>query len=80
MREWALSRLMSSFILRKGAMVMTRTLQEQLVEKGLSKNLLKKAKRRLKNNDSKMSRKDIEELMGIRRPTYKRNKGAIRQK
>ncbi|MBM7607558.1 hypothetical protein JOD29_000802 [Lysinibacillus composti] len=61
---------------------MTRTLQEQLVEKGLSKKPLKKRKqkRRSRNNDSKMSRKDIEELMGIRRPTYKRNKGAIRQK
>jgi hypothetical protein len=28
----------------------------------------------------KLSTQDIKELMGMNRPTYKRNKGAIRQK
>jgi hypothetical protein len=28
----------------------------------------------------KFSKKDIEELMGVRQPTYKRYKGAMRQK
>jgi hypothetical protein len=33
-----------------------------------------------KRNKEKLSRKDIEDLMGINSPVYERHKGAIRRK
>jgi hypothetical protein len=33
-----------------------------------------------KKNTEKLSNQDIKELMGMSRPTYKRHKGAMRQK
>jgi hypothetical protein len=59
---------------------MLKTLQDEL--KKLKKPKKKKRKRMsIPNQESKnMSFKDIEELMGIRRPTYKRQNGAVRQK
>lgn len=39
-----------------------------------------KCKVKKEKNEECLSRKDIEELMGVNRPTYKRSKGAIKQK
>ena len=39
-----------------------------------------KYKRRNKNKQERLTRRDIEELMDINRPTYKRVRGAIRRK
>ncbi|WP_192841131.1 hypothetical protein [Bacillus gobiensis] len=39
-----------------------------------------KEKEKKKKKEECLSRKDIEELMGVNRPTYKRYKGAIKQK
>jgi len=59
-----------------------KTLQDEL--KKLKKNKKKRKKKRKAKVQPEvkkdMSFKDIEELMGIRRPTYKRQNGAIRQK
>lgn len=57
---------------------MTRTIQNQLIEKGLSKKKQQKPKKHNRKNE-KMSKQEIEELMGVRRPTYRRNRGAFRQ-
>jgi len=51
------------------------TIEERLPER--TKDNLK----RLKRDIEKLSRKDIEELMGMNKPTYKRGKGgAIRRR
>lgn len=61
---------------------MTRTLQEQLIKNGLANKPIKKRrqKNKLKNSQEQLSKRDLEELMGIRRPTYQRKNGVIRQK
>ena len=56
-----------------------RTLQTELVKKGLSEEGKGQASKR-RQPKKKMSLREIEELMGIRRSTYKRVKGAFRQK
>lgn len=64
-----------------------RTLQSELIKNGLYKPLKKKHSSRIKKrskNSSKtksenLSRLDWEEIMGMRRPKYRRNKGAFRQ-
>ncbi|MFE3576881.1 hypothetical protein [Lysinibacillus sp. NPDC059133] len=56
-----------------------RTLQTELVQKGLSKKVERQASKRRQPN-KQMSQKEIEELMGVRRSTYKRVNGAFRQK
>lgn len=56
---------------------MTRTLQEQLIKNGLASKTIKK--QREKSNKERLSKRDIEELMDMRRPTYKRRGGAFRQ-
>lgn len=56
-----------------------RTLQTELVQKGLTKEGKGQASKR-RQPKKKMRQREIEELMGIRRSTYKRVKGAYRQK
>ncbi|WKT76968.1 hypothetical protein [Lysinibacillus fusiformis] len=55
-----------------------RTLQTELVQKGLSKVKGETSKRR--QPKKQMSRQEIEELMGTKRPTYRRVRGAFRSK
>jgi len=55
------------FILFRGGEYM-RTLQTELVQKGLCKVKGKTSKRR--QPKKQMSRQEIEELMGTKRPTY----------
>lgn len=68
---------MSSLLCAQRVMDMTRTLQDQLVDKGLAKKTGQKVESKKKTE--KLSKRDIEELMGIKRPTYRRNRGAFRQ-
>lgn len=56
-----------------------RILQTELIQKGIYRKT-KEEENKQKLNHEKMSRREIEELMGVKRPTYKRNKGAFRQK
>lgn len=56
-----------------------RTLQTELVQKGLIKEVQGQASKR-RQPKKKMSQREIEELMGVRRSTYKRVNGAFRQK
>lgn len=73
---------------------MTRTLQDQLIKKGLAtKNQVKTRKERKKERQKRFEAtgfysekaiqeerrtKEIEELMGTRRPKYYRSKGSYR--
>lgn len=75
---------------------MTRTLQEQLVKKGLATTNQMKTRRERKRERQKRHeatgfysekavekerrQREIEELMGIRRNTYKRVGGSFRQR
>ena len=75
---------------------MTRTLQEQLVKKGVAtaeQEKTRKERRRERHKrfqetgfysekslEKELRTREIEELMGIRRSTYKRVGGVIRQK
>lgn len=68
----------ASFYLIKGVENM-RTIQTELVQKGLSKEVKGQASKR-RQPKKKMSQREIEELMGVRRSTYKRVNGAFRQK
>lgn len=56
---------------------MTRTLQEQLIKNGLARKPIKKQIE--KSNKEQLSKRELEELMGMRRPTYRRKNGAFRQ-
>lgn len=56
-----------------------RTLQTELVQKGLIKKENNRASKR-RQPKKQMSQREIEELMGVRRSTYKRVNGAFRQK
>lgn len=58
----------------------TELLKLNLPKKKKKKNRKPKVKPKQKQTSENMSFKDIEELMGIRRPTYKRQNGAVRQK
>lgn len=59
---------------------MTRTLQEQLIKHGLTNKPIKKRRQKKKHKiNEDLTKRDIEELMGIRRPTYRRKNGVIRQ-
>ena len=60
-------------------MDLMRTLQTELVQKGLSKEVNRGTSKR-RQPKKQMSRREIEELMGINRSTYKRVKGSYRQK
>lgn len=56
-----------------------KTLQEQLIEKGLSKSIeISISKPKL--SKEKLSKQELEELMGCNRPTYRRVGGAIKRK
>jgi hypothetical protein len=61
-----------------------RTIQTQLVEKGLKQSNTQEIEREsfeLKNKKKEtLSRREIEELMGTNRPTYRRVGGAFRNK
>lgn len=75
---------------------MTRTLQEQLVKKGLATADQAKSRRERKKErqqrfeatgfysqkaiDKERSTRETEELMGVRRPTYYRSKGSYRSR
>ncbi|WP_215012958.1 hypothetical protein [Bacillus sp. ISL-75] len=50
------------------------------LEERLSKKQKEQLERMKSPKNEKFSKEDIEELMGIRQPTYKRHKGALRQK
>ncbi|WP_432701991.1 hypothetical protein [Lysinibacillus sphaericus] len=56
-----------------------RTLQTELTQKGLSKEENKQTSKR-RQPKMRMSQREVEELMGVRRSTYKRVKGSFRQK
>lgn len=56
-----------------------RTLQTELVDKGLAKKR-KSVPKKCKHKKERLSTRDIEELMGIKRETYKRVNGAFRRK
>lgn len=56
-----------------------RTIQTELVQKGLSKKIKGQASKR-RQPKMQMSRLEIEELMGTKRPTYRRVRGAFRSK
>ena len=59
-----------------------KTLQSELIEKGFSAIQKNGMDNRIaKKNNEKLSRKDLEDLMGIRRDVFTRGKGgAIRKK
>lgn len=71
---------------------MTRTLQEQLVKKGLASSNQEKSQPERpqeqkstgfysqKAVDKERMKRDIEELMGVRRPKYYRSKGSYRSR
>lgn len=46
----------------------------------LSDHLSKKDKEKLKKKREKLSEKDLRDLMGTNRPTYKRSNGAIKNR
>ena len=56
---------------------MMRTLQDELKEKKLAVNDPPPQKKKQKE---KFSRRELEDLMGMHRPTYTRKHGAIRSK
>jgi len=56
-----------------------RTLQSELVEKGLSKKQKEQTTNRNPQSE-KLSRRELEDLMGMNRQTYRRVNGAIRRK
>lgn len=56
-----------------------RTLQTELVDKGLAKKR-KSVPKKCMHKKERLSTRDIEELMGARRDTYKRVKGSVRRK
>lgn len=68
----------ASFYFIKGVENM-RTIQTELVQKGLGQDKKKQTSKRRQPKQS-MSRREIEELMGVNRSTYKRVNGAYRQK
>lgn len=68
----------ASFYFIKGVENM-RTIQTELVQKGLSKETKGQASKR-RQPKREMSQREIEDLMGVRRSTYKRVNGAFRQK
>ena len=55
-----------------------RTIQSEMERHGI-KNRHKKKKPEKKKHET-LTERDIKELMGINRPTYKRHKGAFRQR
>lgn len=55
-----------------------RTLQTELIEKGISKKNSKIKEKSIKNN-AQLSRRQIVDLMGKYMPKYKRNRGVFRQ-
>lgn len=57
-----------------------RTIQTELVQKELGKKEQGQESKRRQPKNSKMSRREVEELMGINRVTYKRVNGAVRRK
>jgi len=62
-----------------------RTLQEQLIEKGLSRpragEIERKNTRARGKQSELLSERELQELMGVNRPTYGRKKGgAFRQR
>ena len=71
---------------------MTRTLRDQLVKKGLATSKQEKVSQERpkerkvegfysqKAIDKERSTRDIEELMGVRRPKYYRSKGSYRSR
>lgn len=55
-----------------------RTMQSELVEKNLAANDPPQLSK--KKPTEKFSRRELEELMGVRRPTYIKRHGAFRSK
>lgn len=58
---------------------MTRTNQQQLIKNGLT-NKKEPVNQNNAKPKQKMSQHEIEDLMGIRRGTYKKVKGSFRQR
>lgn len=62
-----------------------RTLQSELIEKGLYKKKKRHKKRQHhkkkqnKQQTEKLKQRDWEEIMGTNRPTYRRYRGSFRQ-
>jgi len=56
--------------------------RDQKIMKSLNKKKSSKPKAEViaKNKKTKMSTREVEELMGIRRPIYERRRGALRRK
>lgn len=75
--------LSSFFISSKGEMVM-RTIQSEFIGKGLKQVDRDELRNRQANISNKQketfSRRELEDLMGCNRPTYRRVGGAVRNK
>ena len=56
-----------------------KTLQEQLIEKGLSRKKVLVMDKVVKPKEA-LSKRDIEELMGCHRPTYRKVNGVTKRK
>lgn len=57
-----------------------KAFKEQLQEWKKQSNQAKKKKRKKKKRKEQLSRRDIEDLMGMHGPRYERRRGALRQK
>ncbi|MEK5148783.1 hypothetical protein MKX53_17520 [Psychrobacillus sp. FSL K6-4615] len=61
-----------------------RTIQTEFIEKGLKqvdRDVLKNERANISNNQKEtFSRRELEDLMGCNRPTYRRVGGAVRNK
>lgn len=55
-----------------------RLLQQETDKKPIDREEKRYSERR--ETSERLSKRDIEELMGVRRPRYKRHNGAIRQR
>ncbi len=56
-----------------------KTLQDQLIEKGLSTKKVLVVDKTVKPKES-LTKRDIEELMGCHRPTYRKVNGVTKRK
>lgn len=64
-----------------GGKGMNQTFRDQLVKwKNMHQEEQTPKKKSVGNRKETLSQRDLEELMGIRKPTYKRHNGALRQR
>jgi response regulator of citrate/malate metabolism len=72
---------LSSFFISffEGEMGM-RTIQAELIEKGLKQADTQEINKESKNPKERLSEQELKELMGSNRDTFKRHRGAIRRR